>query len=419
MMRQALIRVRLATIMVLSGSMGVWAAEIAEWNQWQGPNRDAISMDTGLLRQWPEGGPKLVWKATGLGGGFAGVSFWADRIFTVGDKEDGSYLLALSRTDGKPLWSVKVGRAGGNDPQRPGPRCTPATDGTLVVALGQYGELVCVEAATGKDLWRKSYQEDFGGTAVPKWNFSESPLLDGERLICLPGGPKGYMVALKKQTGELLWQAKDLTGNTNYTSAIVAEIGGVRQYIALTDAQVAGVAAADGKVLWTAPRTGKVSVIPTPICRDGIVFVTSGYGVGCSALRITAANGAFKAEPIYADAKIANHHGGAILVGDYVYTSVDPGLLTCLEFKTGKVVWQDKGVGKGSLGYADGNLILRSENGPVALVEATSEGYKEKGRFDQPDRSKVNSWPHPVATGGRLYLRDQDVLLCYDLKAGS
>jgi outer membrane protein assembly factor BamB len=226
------------------------------------------------------------------------------------------------------------------------------------------------------------------------------------------------MVALKKQTGELLWQAKDLTGNTNYTSAIVVEIGGVRQYIAMTDAQVAGVAAADGKVLWTAPRPGKVSVIPTPICRDGIVFVTSGYGVGCSAFRITAANGAFKAEPLYADAKIANHHGGAILVGDYVYTSVDPGLLTCLEFKTGKVVWQDKGVGKGSLGYADGNLILRSENGPVALVEATPEGYKEKGRLDQPDRSKLNSWPHPVVTGGRLYLRDQDVLLCYDLKAG-
>jgi len=359
-----------------------------------------------------------VWKATGLGGGFSGVSLWADRVFTMGDKADGSYLLAFSRVDGRPLWSAKVGKAGGNDPERPGPRCTPATDGTRVITLGQYGELVCADAATGKELWRKGYQEDLGATTVPQWNFSESPLLDGGRVICLPGGPKGTMAALNKETGDLVWQTQEVTDNASYSSVITAEIGGVRQYIAATDVQVFGVDAATGKVLWRAARAAR-NVIPTPLYGDGIVFLSSGYNAGGHGFRITSENGAFKAEPIYADVKIANQHGGSFLVGEHVYTSIDSGgLLTCLEFKTGKVVWQDRSVGKASLGCADGLLIVRSERGPVALVEATPEGYREKGRFDQSDRSKYNSWPHPVIAGGRLYLRDQDTLLCYDLKAG-
>jgi len=408
----------IAAALLCSGAVCVSAAEVSQWYQWRGPNRDGISKDTGLLRQWPAGGPKLVWKAVGLGGGFSGVSLWRDRIFTMGDREDGSYLVALNRVDGKPLWSAKVGKAGGNDPQRPGPRCTPATDGARVITLGQYGELVCVDVAAGKELWRKSYQDDFGATTVPRWNFSESPLLDGDRVICLPGGPKGAMAALKKETGDLVWQSKEVTDSASYSSVIPAEIAGVRQYVAVTDIQVFGVAAADGKVLWRGNRAAK-NVIPTPLYRDGIVFISSGYNIGFHGFRITAENGAFKAEQIYADPKIANQHGGSFLVGDRVYTSIDSGgLLTCLDFKTGKVVWQDKSVGKASLGCADGLLVVRSENGPVALVEATPEGYREKGRFDQPDRSKYNSWPHPVIAGARLYLRDQDILLCYDLKAG-
>ncbi len=415
MKKQVLSRAGLAVLLLGSGALTVRGVEVKEWHQWRGPNRDAVSGDTGLLREWPAGGPKLAWKAMGLGGGFSGVSFWGDRIFTMGDREDGSYVLALGRGDGKVLWLTKVGRAGGNDPQRPGTRCTPATDGSLVVALGQYGELVCMDAATGKEICAKSYVDDLGGT-VPRWNFSESPLLDGDRVICLPSGPRGFMAVLKKATGDLIWQSKEVDDKADYSSAIVAEIGGVRQVIAVSDLQVMGVAASDGKVLWRAARPAR-NVIPTPIYRDSIVFISSGYNAGCHGFRIAAENGVFKAEPIYADPKIANQHGGSILVGDHVYTSIDAGgLLTCLEFKTGKVVWQDKCVGKASLGYADGLLVARSENGPVALVEATPAGYKEKGRFDQPDRSKYNSWPHPVIAGGRLYLRDQDVLLCYELK---
>ncbi len=411
-------RVTWISVFVLSAAV-VTSAQAAEWNQWRGPDRDAISTESGLLKQWPQGGLKLVWKATGLGSGFSGVSLWADRVFTMGDKEDGSYLVAVSRVDGTPLWSTKVGKAGGNDKQRPGPRCTPATDGARVITLAQYGELLCADIATGAELWRKSYQDDFGATAVPRWNFSASPLLDGDRVICLPGGPQGAMVALNKETGALLWQTAGVMDDASYSSVIAAEIGGVRQYIAVTDARVFGVRATDGTVLWQAARKQR-NVIPTAIYRDGIVFISSGYNAGCHGFRITADGGAFKAEQIYDNRRLANQHGGSILVGDHVYVSVDSGgRLTCVEFKTGQIVWQDTSVGKASLGYADGHLIVRSEKGPVALVEATPAGYREKGRFDQPDRSDYNSWPHPVVAGGRLYLRDQDVLLCYELKASA
>jgi len=388
-----------------------------EWNQWRGPNRDAIAEDTDLLQSWPEDGPKLVWKSTGLGQGFSGVSFWGNKIFTMGDKEDGSYLVCVDKTDGTLLWSTRVGQAGGNDRRRPGPRCTPATDGTRVMTVGQYGEVLCADIATGKEIWRKSYQDDFGGTVVPRWNFCDSPLLDGDRVVFLPGGSKGTMVALNKETGELIWQTDEVTDNASYSSIITAEISGVKQYITATDKRVFGIDSQNGRLLWQASREAR-NVIPTPIYHDGLVFISSGYNAGCHCFKITEDSGTFKAEQIYDNGSIANQHGGSILVGDHIYVSIDQGgKLTCLDLKTGQVAWQDNSVGKASLGYADGHLIVRSENGPVALVEATPAGYKEKGRFEQPDRSDYNSWPHPVITDGRLYLRDNDVLLCYELKA--
>lgn len=404
------------------GVISLFAATVSrasapEWNQWRGPNRDGISEETGLLKSWPEGGPKLAWKITGMGQGFSGVSLWGDKIFSMGDKEDGSYLVCLNKADGKLLWSTRVGKSGGNDERRPGPRCTPAVDGKRVIAVGQFGEILCADLTTGKEIWRKSYQDDFGGTSVPRWNFSDSPLLDGEQVIFLPGGSKGTMVALNKETGALLWQSSEITDNASYSSVIASEIEGVRQYIAATDVRLFGVNPKDGRVLWQAPREVR-NVIPTPIYRDGLLFISSGYNAGCHCFKITQVDGTFKAERIYENRDIANQHGGAILVGDHVYVSIDQGgKLTCLDFNTGKIAWQDNSVGKASLGYADGHLIVRSENGPVALVEATPEGYKEKGRFNQPDRSEYNSWPHPVIADGQLYLRDNDVLLCYDLIA--
>jgi len=288
-----------------------------------------------------------------------------------------------------------------------------------VYALGQHGDLVCVEIASGKQVWKKSLAKDFGGRIMSGWGFAESPLIDGDHLIVTPGSMKGTIAALNKKTGEPVWFSKDFTDKAAYSSLIVEEFGGQRQYMQLTDASVAGVSAKDGALLWKAPRAGKTAVIPTPIFHDGVLFVSSGYGVGCNAFKITPKNGAFSAEQIYANGELQNHHGGLIRIGEYVYGHSDKSGLTCMEMKTGKVMWTNPSVGKGSLACADGNLYLRAEGGKgtVALIEASPEGYKEKGRFDQPDRAKENSWPHPVISHGKLYLRDQGVLLCYDIKA--
>jgi outer membrane protein assembly factor BamB len=393
------------------------AAE-TEWPQWRGPHRDGCAADTGLLQEWPKEGPPLHWKATQLGAGFSGVSVVGQRIFTMGDLSDANYVIVLNCADGKQLWSAKVGKAGAPGwGGFAGPRSTPTVDGGLVYALGQYGEVVCVNAESGKEIWRKHLTSDFGGS-LPQWGFSESPLVEGDLVLLTPGGSRGTLVALNKQSGSLVWQSKEWTDNAHYSSIIVASIQGVRQYIQLTDKSVAGVEAKDGKLLWKAPRRGETAVIPTPIYADGEVYVTSGYGAGCNLFKV-AKGSPFTATQIYANKVMVNHHGGVVKVGEYLYGYSDGKGWTCQNFKTGEAVWQEKGkLEKGSASFADGRLYCReeSEKGVVALLEATPKGFVEKGRFTPPDRSGKQSWPHPVIAGGRLYLRDQDVLLCYDLR---
>ncbi len=394
------------------------AAGSGDWHQWRGPHRDGLSRETGLLKTWPSGGPRLVWKATGLGLGYSTVSLSAKRIFTMGDRDGASSAHALKLDDGTLLWTTKIGKAGAPGwGGFAGPRCTPTVDGDLVFVTCQYGEIACLDAATGKKIWQKSLVDDFGGNR-PEWGFAESPLVDGEKLICTPGGSRGTIVALNKRTGEKIWQSKDYTDEAAYASVIRARICGTDQYVQLTPKSVGGVAL-DGRLLWRAPRRGRTAVVPTPICLNDSVYVASGYGVGCNLFAITTSNGTFTATQTYASRNMSNHHGGVLLVGEHLYGYADSKGWTCQEFKTGDVVWKDKSLGKGSLTYADGHLYLRAESGKgtVALIEATAEGYKEKSRFDQPDRSKMKSWPHPVVAGGKLYLRDQDILLCYDVKA--
>lgn len=393
----------------------------ADWPQWRGPTRDGLSTETGLLQHWPAGGPPLEWKAAGLGAGYASVATSGGRLFTAGDKGDASFVHGLNAADGKALWSAKVGRAGAPGwGDFAGPRSTPATDGQLVFAVSQWGELVCVEAATGRERWRKDFRKDFGGE-LPEWGFSESPLLDGGKVVVTPGGSRGAVVALDKNSGAVLWQSKDFKDEAHYSSVVPVEIGGVRQYIQLTAASVAGVAADDGRLLWRAARRGATAVIPTPIYYNNHIYVTSGYGVGCHLFRIAAEGGKFSATQVYANKVMVNHHGGVLRVGAYVYGYSDSKGWTCQDFMTGKEVWQDKQkLGKGSLAYADGRLYLREESGDgtVVLIEPSPAGFKEHGRFAQPNRSKQNSWAHPVIADGKLYLRDQDLLLCYNV-AGS
>jgi len=387
----------------------------AEWNQWLGPNRDDRSPDKGLIRQWPDGGPKLAWTTAGLGQGFSAVSFAGKRIFTAGDVDGEAKVFALDRKDGKILWSARLGEAGGR--RKPGPRSTPSTDGKLVFALGQDGSLVCADAKSGKVRWRKHMKSDFGGRMMSGWGYSESPLLDGDLLVCCPGGRNGTVIALKKNTGKVAWRCEDLTDPASYCSLVPVVIGGVRQYIVLTNESLAGIAAKDGELLWRADRHGKTAVCSTPVYHDGYVFVSSDYGVGCNAFKVTANGKKFTVEELYAGKQLLSHHGGMVLVGGHVY-ALGRRNLKCIELATGDVAWEAKSVGKGSITYADGNLIVRSERGPgtIALVEATPDGYKEKGRFNPPERTHEPSWAYPVVFGGRLYIRDQDTLVCYDLQ---
>jgi outer membrane protein assembly factor BamB len=388
----------------------------SDWPQWRGPNRDDHSPDTGLLKEWPKDGPPLAWKAGGIGKGYSSVSIGGKRIYTMGDADDGGYVYALALDGGKKLWSTKVGKPGGN---YPGTRSTPTVDEDRVYALGQWGDLVCLDADTGDVRWRKNLEKDFGGKMMSGWGYAESVLVDGEHVVCTPGGPKGTVLALNKNTGDVVWRTTDFTDDAAYSSLVPAEIGGVHQYVQLTDASVVGVAADSGHVLWRADRKGETAVIPTPIVYNDCVFVTSGYGVGCNLFRVSGGQGGkFSVKQVYANKDLTNHHGGVVRVGDYVY-GTDERQLVCMDLKTGKVKWKDRSVGKGSIVYADGNLYVRSEGneGTVALVEATPEGYREKGRFDQPNRTSEQSWAHPVVAEGKLYLRDQDSLFCYDVKA--
>jgi outer membrane protein assembly factor BamB len=319
--------------------------------------------------------------------------------------------------DGKQLWSARLGKAGAPGmPAFEGPRATPTVDGNLVAAVGQWGELAVFDSAQGKELWRKDYAKDFGGKR-PQWGFSEPPLIDGDRVVVTPGGSEGSIVALNKQTGAILWRSRGFTDSPHYSSLIIAQIGGVRQYIQLTADSVVGVAAADGKVLWSAPRRGRTAVIPTPLCSDGYVYVTSGYGVGCNLFKVSEAGGKFSAAEVYANKVLDNKTGGIVKIGNYIYGHADGGGWTCQDFKTGDVKWKVKEPGKGSLVYADHRFYLRAEDkGTIVMIEASPGGFKEHGRFEQPDRSKRKAWPYPVIAHGKLFLRDWDTLLCYDVK---
>ena len=385
-----------------------------DWAQWRGPNRDAKSLETGLLEKWPEDGPPLAWKATGVGGGYSSIAITNGRIFTMGDLDDGSYVIVLNENDGSRIWKTRIGEAGGHK-RYPGPRGTPTVDGGEIFVLNQYADLVCLDAESGTTKWSVNLVNQYGGKMMSGWKYSESPLVDGDRVICTPGGPNGTLLALDRKSGETLWQTEGWTDPAGYSSVITATIDGTRQYIQLTGKSVAGIDPDSGTVLWRADREGKTAVISTPIVQENTVFVTSGYGIGCNAFRVTQDGTNWQAEQLYANKDITNHHGGVVFLDGHIYGS-SGGTFRCLDLASGELAYAGRSAGKGATVYADGHLYLRSEAGPIALIEATPTELLEKSRFDQPDRSEEKAWPHPVIANGKLYLRDQDVLLCYDVQ---
>ena len=397
-----------------------------DWPQWQGPDRTAVSRETGLLQEWPQGGPPLAWEAKGLGGGYSAPSVAAGRIFGMSNRGNDEVIWALAEPDGKELWATRLGGAyrGQRMPQgKEGPGCTPTIDGDLAYALGLAGDLVCLQVADGKVVWRKSLTADFGGTP-PTWSYRESPLIDGDKLIVTPGGRQATLVALNKKTGAVIWQARVPGGDAAaYSSAIAINVGGQREYVQFLRGGLVGVAAEDGKFLWRydrpASRTG--INVSTPVSHDGQVFAAAAYGAGGGLVKLAPdGRGGVKAEEVYATRNMQNHHGGMILLDGSLYGASggnEGGWLRCLDFKTGEVMWDERNVRKGSVALADGRLYYRTEDGTMFLIEPSPRRYLERGRFEQPDRSGKPAWPHPVIANGKLYLRDQDVLLCYDVKA--
>ncbi len=396
----------------------------ADWPQWRGPQRDGHSAEKGLLPEWPKDGPKLVWQVKNLDSGYSTPSVVGDRIYLISNQGlENEFALALSTKDGRRLWSAKLGGVGNpkQEPSYPAARATPTVDGRLLYALGSDGDLVCLETANGKERWRKSLRKDFGGKPGV-WAYSESPLVDGDALVCTPGGSEATMIALNKNTGAVIWKCA-IPGDVeaSYACPIVFEADGVKQYVQFLPAGLIGVDAKTGNLLWRYERSaqGSPAVIITPVADQGFIY-SGAFRAGGALVKPAKKEGAIVAEEIYFNNKLPVGLGGVVKVGDYLYGSSGQGIL-CVEFKTGTIKWEERGIGPSSWLVADGRLYLHAERGEVALLEPTPEAYREKGRFTPPDQpTRLNqmekAWAYPVIADGRLYLRDQNSLWCYDIK---
>ena len=423
-----------------------------DWPQWQGPERTANSKETGLLQEWPTEGPPLAWKVKGLGGGDSTPSVAAGCIYGMSHRESDEVVWTLSEKDGKEIWAARIAPAASqNWPQsKEGPSATPTVDGNRLYVMGLAGNVACLQATDGKVLWQRNLVADFGGRS-PMWSFRESPLVDGDKVICTPGGEQTTIVALNKLNGETIWKGfvpERADGGTEpnrgpggggprmgppntgaaYSSAIAIDFGGQRQYVQFLATTVAGFSATDGKLLWRydKPANGMRINISTPIFYDGYVFAASAYGAGGGLARLTkSATGEFAAEEVWFSKSMENHHGGVILYNGALFGSHGGnggGYLACLDFKTGEVLWNERDLGKrrvtkGSVAFADGRIYYRTEKGPIVLIEPSRKEYLERGRFDQPERTDKPAWAHPVIANGKLYIRDQDALFCYDVRA--
>jgi outer membrane protein assembly factor BamB len=400
-----------------------------DWPQFHGPARDSVSREQGLLQEWPEDGPRLIWTLEGLGRGYSAVSIYQGTIFTMGDRatggEEAQFVVAYDLNNRKELWARRVGPPHWDG----GPRCTPTVDGGRVYAIGTDGDLVCLDAVTGDVRWRRNFVEDFEGQFMSVWKFSESPLVDGDQVLCTPGGPKATMVALNKHNGDLIWKCAipDLGGRgadgAGYSSAVVAEIDGVRQYVQFVGRGVIGVEAATGRFLWGYNRiANNTANIASPAVRGNYVFASSSYNTGSALLRISRNAESFQADEVYFihSRNFQNHHGGVVVVGDYIYGGhgQNRGDPACVALATGEVMWKERARARGSASvvYADNHVIFRYDRGEVLLVEASPESLKIKGRFKALD-DVGPAWAHPVIHQGKLYLRHANQLSCYDLRA--
>lgn len=418
----------LAALTVSATVHSAFAAAPDTWPTFRGPGRTAVSPDTNLLEKWPTGGPPLAWKATGAGRGYSSLAITGGRIYTLGDglstaSDADEYLQSYDQKTGKQLWTHKTGAPwndGKSDWQSS--RSTPTVDGDRVYVLTPAGVLVCCKTEDGSEVFRVNLKEKFGGKKADGWGYSESVLVDGDKLVCTPGGTQNTMVALNKMTGEPIWKCvREGDIGAGHASIVISTVGGTRVYVQTTGSGALGVGAEDGKLLWTYGIDKTTAVIPTPIVRDDLVFFTAGYKRGGALLRqVPQGQGEVKIEEIYGlKIELANKHGGVVLVGDYLYgDSDDAGIPFCAELMTGEIKWKARASGKRSacMAVADGHLYIRFQDGVVVLAKADPAGYKESGVFTPPGAGERPGWSHPVIVDGMLFLREQDSILCYDVR---
>lgn len=414
-------RRRLTSVVVSLG--GVCAVALAtaggplaqtgvDWPQWRGPERSGVSRETGLLDAWPAGGPPLAWRAEGAGAGYSSMAVAGGRLYTLGSRGQTEYVMAFDAADGTKLWEAAHGSPYRSD-RGDGPRSTPTVHGQRVSVLSSRGVLSSFDAASGTRVWSVDLVREFGGS-VPNWGFSESPLVVDDRVVVNAGGRDASVVALRAQDGRLLWKTPG--DGAAYSSAVVAEVGGLRQVVVFTARGVVGVALADGRLLWDYARvSNRVANVATPVVRGPRVFLSSDYGTGGALLGLSRDGDRVAAVEQWFSRAMRNHHSSSVLVGEYLY-GFSSAILTAMRFDSGEVAWRDRSVGKGSLVVADGRLYLFSEQGVVGLAEAAPEGYRERGRF-RIETGAQPTWSHPVVSNGRLYLRDQDVIYAYEVAA--
>ena len=400
--------ITLALVLSLSAAVSNRAPD--DWPQWRGPSRDGRSGETGLLKAWPSSGPPLVWKAAGAGEGYSSFATSGGRLYTLGARGNQEFVIAFDAATGKQVWATPHGRRFGND-RGDGPRATPTIEAGRVYAFGASGDLSVLDANSGKIFWTVNVLEKFGGSNI-QWGLSESPLVLSDRILINAGGKGASVVALKKTDGSLIWKSQN--DEAGYSSAVLHEAGGVREAIFFTGQRALGVDVQDGRLLWSYNRVANGTAnIATPLVRGNRVFLSSDYGTGAALLELTPAGGGVTAKEIYFTNEMRNHHASSILVGEHLY-GFSSAIMTAMHFDTGKVAWRDRSVGKGSLVFADDRLYVYSEGGVVGLVEPSPEGYREHGRFTIKTGS-LPTWAHPVVSGGKLFLRDQDAIYAYNV----
>ncbi len=390
------------------------------WPQWRGPNRDNVSSEKGLLKQWPAGGPPLRWRVDGIGEGIASVSIADGRIYTLGYFDGGEFLSALDQRTGQRAWATRLGpRVNENYLMRWLSQRTPTLDGDRIYAITSGGQLACLQSPNGQELWEKSYPDDFGATQ-PSWGFCDYPLIDGDRLICTPGGPAASLVALDKRTGQEIWRSTVPNGGRSaYAALIATEAGGVRQYIAFLGNALVGVRASDGLPLWRYEKLSSGTANShTPIARDDLIMTSNGYGKGLALLKLAAKGGEFEVQEQYSNRlNLDAFQDNGLILGEHFFTSAGGPALYCLDWKTGERVWATHArSGKFAITSADNCLYLRTSDGELILVDASLEAYGERGRFTIPDAVKGIGATYPIIAGRRLFLRDDNKLLCYDIR---